>query len=166
MGLRFRLLHVADLCQWLGSVPPKAQPLFSVVDTPHASRSGCTWARATAPSPGQPTPGVVKQDKSSGGFVDTTKTRSHPQSVGMSGGERPMGAARGKQSDTEALCLLELAPAQEVALGLWSESLGHLEGVLWVVVQPRHFPGAHVTALSTTPRTLTACTFGFIYMIH
>ena len=68
--------------------------------------SGCTWstARATAPSPGQPTPGVVKQDKSSGGSVETTKTRSGPQSVGMSGGERPIGAAKGKQSDTEALC--------------------------------------------------------------
>ena len=67
---------------------------------------GCTWstARATAPSPGQPTPGVVKQDKSSGGPVDTTKTRSGPQRVRMSGGERPIGAAKGKQSDTEALC--------------------------------------------------------------
>ena len=57
--------------------------------------SGCTWstARATAPSPGQPTPGVVKQDKSSGGSVDTTKTRSDPQRVRMSSGERPVGAA-------------------------------------------------------------------------
>ena len=50
------------------------------------------------------TPGVVKQDKSSGGSVDTTKTRSGPQRVRMSRGERPMGAARGKQPDTEALC--------------------------------------------------------------
>ena len=67
--------------------------------------SGCTWstARATAPSPGRPTPGVVKQDKSSGGSVDTTKTRSGPRRVRMSGGERPIGAAKGKQSDTEAL---------------------------------------------------------------
>ena len=61
-------------------------------------------ARATAPSPGQPTPGVVKQDKSSGGSVDTTKTRSGPQRVRMSSGERPIGAAKSKQSDTEALC--------------------------------------------------------------
>ena len=59
---------------------------------------------ANSPSPGQPTPGVVKQDKSSGGSVDTTKTRSGPQRVRMSGGERPIGAAKGKQSDTEALC--------------------------------------------------------------
>ena len=68
--------------------------------------SGCTWstAQATAPSPGRPTPGVVKRDKSSGGSVDTTKTRSGPQGVRMSSGERPIGAAKGKQSDTEALC--------------------------------------------------------------
>ena len=68
--------------------------------------SGCTWstARATAPSPGRPTPGVVKQDKSSGGSVDTTKTRSDPQRVRMWSGERPIGAAKDKQSDTEALC--------------------------------------------------------------
>ena len=74
----------------------------------------CTWstARATAPSPAQPTPGVVKQDKSSGGSVDTTKTRSGPQRVRMSGGKRPMGAAKGKQSDTEALCQPPPPPPQ------------------------------------------------------
>ena len=68
--------------------------------------SGCIWstARATAPSSGRPTPGVVKQDKSSGGSVDTTKTRSGPQRVWMSSGERPIGAAKGKQPNTEALC--------------------------------------------------------------
>ena len=49
-------------------------------------------------------PGVVKQDKSSRGSVDTTKTCSGPQRVRMSSGERPIGAAKGKQSDTEALC--------------------------------------------------------------
>ena len=57
-----------------------------------------------SPFPGRPTPGVVKQDKSSRGSVDTTKTRSDPQRVRMSSGERPIGAAKGKQSDTEALC--------------------------------------------------------------
>ena len=36
--------------------------------------------------------------------LPTTKTRSGPQMVRMSSGERPMGAAKGKQSDTEALC--------------------------------------------------------------
>ena len=57
-----------------------------------------------SPSLGWPTPGVVKQDKSSGGSVDTIKTRSGPQRVRMSSGERPMGAAKGKQIDSEALC--------------------------------------------------------------
>ena len=68
--------------------------------------SGCPWstARATAPSPGRPTPGVVKQDKSSRGSVDTTKTRSGPRRVRMSSGERPIGAATGTQPNTEALC--------------------------------------------------------------
>ena len=69
----------------------------------------CIWMHlvtgtGNSPSPGQPTPGVVKQDKSSRGSVDTTKTRSGPQRVRMSSGERPIGAAKGKQSDTEALC--------------------------------------------------------------
>ena len=57
-----------------------------------------------SPSLGQPTPGVVKQDKSSGGSVDTTKTRSGPQRVRLSSGKRPIGAAKGKPSDTEAFC--------------------------------------------------------------
>ena len=56
------------------------------------------------PSLGRPTPGVVKQDKSSGGSVDTTKTRSGPQRVRMSSGERTMGAAKGKSSSTMASC--------------------------------------------------------------
>ena len=66
----------------------------------------CIWMHCAGNSPslGRPTPGVVKQDKSSGGSVDTTKTRSGPQRVRMSSGERPIGAAKGKQSDTEALC--------------------------------------------------------------
>ena len=36
--------------------------------------------------------------------VDTTKTRSDPQRVRMSCGERPIGTAKGKQPHTEALC--------------------------------------------------------------
>ena len=68
----------------------------------------CIWMHlvngtGNSPSLGQPTPGVVKQDKSSRGSVDTTKTRWDPQRVRMSSGERPIGAAKGKQSDTEAL---------------------------------------------------------------
>ena len=58
----------------------------------------------TSPSPGRRTPGVVKQDKSSGGSVDTSKTRSDPRRVRMSSGERPIGTAKGKQPNTEALC--------------------------------------------------------------
>ena len=57
-----------------------------------------------SPTAGQPTPGVVKQDTSSRGSVDTTKTCSGPQRVRMSSGEMPIGAAKGKQSDAEALC--------------------------------------------------------------
>ena len=74
------------------------------------AESNCEKMRKSAKNcgpqspPPLPTPGVVKQDKSSGGSVDTTKTRSDPQRVRMSSGERPIGAAIGKQSDTEALC--------------------------------------------------------------
>ena len=62
------------------------------------------------PVSGTADPGVVKQDKSSGGSVDTTKTRSGPQRVRTSSGERPIGAAKGKQSDTDALCQTPPAP--------------------------------------------------------
>ena len=44
------------------------------------------------------------QDKSSRGSVDTTKTHSAPQRVRMSSGERPIGATKGKQPNTKALC--------------------------------------------------------------
>ena len=71
--------------------------------------SVCFWMHpvngtGNSPSPGRPTPGVVKQDKSSRGSVDKTKTCSDPRRVRMSSGERPIGAAKGKQTDTEALC--------------------------------------------------------------
>ena len=76
--------------------------------TPH-ELGVCIWmhlVNGTGNSPVSATadPGVVKQDKSSGGSVDTTKTRSGAQRVRMSCGERPIGAAKGKQIDTEALC--------------------------------------------------------------
>ena len=81
------------------------------------------WHRATAPSPGRPTPGVVKQDKSSGGSVDTTKTRSGPQRVRMSSGERPIGATKGNQTNTMASCQPPLPP-REVSRGLvWRRSV-------------------------------------------
>ena len=57
-----------------------------------------------SPSLGQLTPRVVKQDKSSTGSVDMTKTRSDPQRVRISSGERPIGAAKGKQFNTMASC--------------------------------------------------------------
>ena len=67
--------------------------------------SGCTWstARATArlrdSRPWSSQTGQVTH-----GSVDTTKTHLGPQRARMSSGERPIGAAKGKQSDTEALC--------------------------------------------------------------
>ena len=69
----------------------------------------CIWMHlvngtGSSLSPGRPTPGVVKQDKSSGGSVDTTKTRSNPQRVGMCSGERPIGAAKGNQTNAMASC--------------------------------------------------------------
>ena len=56
------------------------------------------------PVSGTPGPKVVKQDKSSRGSVDTTRTRSGPQRVRMSSGGRPMGAAKGKRTNTMASC--------------------------------------------------------------
>ena len=72
------------------------------------------WVNGTGNSPslGQLTPGVVKQDKSSGGSVDTTKTRSGPQRVRMSSGERPIGAAKGKQTNT----IVPTRPPPQVSL--------------------------------------------------
>ena len=49
------------------------------------------------------------------GLVDTTKTRSGPRRVRMRSGERPMGAAKGRQSDTKALC--QPPPPRPPALG-------------------------------------------------
>ena len=54
------------------------------------------------PISGTGQPGVVKQDKSSNGSIDTTKTRSDPQRVRMCKGERPVGAAKGTQANTLA----------------------------------------------------------------
>ena len=56
--------------------------------------SGRTGSTAQATASGTADPGVVKQEKSSRGSVDTTKTRSDPQRVRMSSGERPIGAAK------------------------------------------------------------------------
>ena len=66
--------------------------------TPHGL-GVCIWMHlvngtGNSPSLRQATPGVVKQDKSSRGSVDTTKARSDPQTVRMCKGERPRGAAK------------------------------------------------------------------------
>ena len=78
-----------------------------------SANPACTWSvhldapglwHGQQPVSGTADPGVVKQDKSSRGSVDTTKTHLGPQRVRMSSGKRPIGAAKGKQSDTKALC--------------------------------------------------------------
>ena len=66
----------------------------------------CIWmhrVNGTGNRP-SPTPGVVKQNKSSRGSVDTTKTRSDPQRVRMCKGKRPIGTAKGKQTNTMTSC--------------------------------------------------------------
>ena len=92
--------------------------------------SGCPWSTAwgNSPSPGRPTPGVVKQDKSSGGSVDTTKTRLDPRRVGMGSGERPIGATKGKQSDTEVLCQPPPPPAPGPCASMSSGGVGFAAG--------------------------------------
>ena len=112
---------VPSVCAMPPPPPPDTHMHKSVLESANPRMdsecaSGCTWstARATAPSPGRPTPGVVKQHKSSGGSVDTTKTRSGPQRVRMSSGERPIGAAKGEQPITEALCQPPPPPVRAV----------------------------------------------------
>ena len=46
---------------------------------------------------------VVKQDESSRGSLGTTRQRSDPPGVGMFSCERPVGAAKGKQTTTRAI---------------------------------------------------------------
>ena len=83
---------------------PTRTTFFSVVLAPAHIWMHLVNGTGNSPSPGRPTPGVVQQDKSSRGSVDTAKTRSDPQRVRMCSGEGPIGAAKGKQPTTEALC--------------------------------------------------------------
>ena len=69
-----------------------------------------------------PPPPPLPCDESSGGSVDTTKTRWGPQRVRMSSGERPIGAAKGTHSDTEALCQPPPPVAQSRCLGICSSA--------------------------------------------
>ena len=71
-----------------------------------------------SPSLGRSTPGVVKQDKSSGGSIDTTKTRWDPRRVSRCKGERPIGAAKGTQTNTRALCQTPPSPCGTGGLDL------------------------------------------------
>ena len=77
--------------------------------------AGSAWTRSVhLDAPGQwhgqrpisgiADPRVVTQDKSSRGSVDTTRPSSNPQRVGLFSGERPVGAAKGKQTTTMASC--------------------------------------------------------------
>ena len=84
------------------------------------------------PVSGTADPGVVKQEKSSRGSVDTTKTCLGPQRVRMSSGERPIGAAKGKQIDTEALC--RTPPPPQGASG--QQSVGGVVGNRGVAPPP------------------------------
>ena len=110
-----------------------------------------------SPSPGRPTPGVVKQDKSSGGSVDTTKTRSDPQRVRMSSGERPIGAAKGKQPNTEALCQRPPPPLCDIPsgccsfMGRWTVTRSSLRMLRWVAAFCR--PLQPVLLLVSFPRS-------------
>ena len=88
------------------------------------ARAGPCGCLAAPPPPRS----VVKQDKSSRGSVDTTKTRLDPQRVRMSGG-----AAKGKQPNTEALCQRPYPSSFQVRppprprgsrVSLWSSSAG------------------------------------------
>ena len=62
--------------------PARAQVSAGVGKPPHGLvvciRMHLVNGTGNSPSPGRPTPGVVKQDKSCGGSVDTTKTRLGP----------------------------------------------------------------------------------------
>ena len=126
----------------LAKTPPQLSAHKSVLESANPRMdsecaSGCprSMARATAPSPGRPTPGVVKQDKSSGGSVDTTKTRSGPRRVRMSSGERPIGAAKGTQPNTAAFSPPPPRPKAwektKVTIGkIWSGRLWY--PIVWV----------------------------------
>ena len=88
----------------------------------------------SSPSPGRPTPEAVKQDKSSGGCVDTIKTRPDPQRV-------PIGNAQGKQPNTEALCQTPPCALREWHRGMgWSTVVGGGGGmppwICWSRLQP------------------------------
>ena len=129
----------------------------------------CAFGRVGGcpPRPWTADPGVVKQDKSSRGSVDTTKTRSDPQTpqrVRMSSGQRPIGAAKGKQSDTEALCG---TPPTPPPLGHRLTSLCPFGGVLvpsaGLLLTTEHHRGGQTPPLDPAPPlkgALPLCLYG------
>ena len=90
---------------WYGQTLPLAQILLHqaflrLCVSPERHRGhGCGDHQKPKPKP--KTPPATPPPPTS---VDATKTRSDPQRVRMSSGERPIGAAKGKQPNTEALC--------------------------------------------------------------
>ena len=115
--------------------PPPPPPNPACTRNVHLDAPGT----GKSPSLGHPTPGVVKQDKSSGGSVDTTKTRSGPRRVRMCSGERPIGAAKGKQPNTEALCQpppLLSSPSNIPGPGAVVACASYYSGPLQVVCRP------------------------------
>ena len=99
---------VATRCSYLTDdiairCPPPPPLVLSLSAPPRPAPPGQRHRKQPRLWDGRP-PGVVKQDKSSGGSVDTTNTRSGPRRVRMSSGERPIGAANGKQTNTRASC--------------------------------------------------------------
>ena len=95
----------SDHCGWYRAYPRARAGGGGLIWRTHPPQAKPPGQRhGQQPVSGTADPGVVEQDKSSGGSVDTTKTRSDPQRVRMCSGERPIGAAKGKQPKTEALC--------------------------------------------------------------
>ena len=121
-----KVAHTARLSVELNTHPNRQFPGLIVVHVPSSlhvwfrvTRRLCSPEGVGEPSLWVCSPAVVGISLHAGGHysrgvgcnppppppsVDTTKTRSDPQRVRMSSGERPIGGAKGKQSDTEALC--------------------------------------------------------------
>jgi len=88
-----------DGLDWRGYPPPLSDPDFMVRKNEILQKEILIWLFLVHKLLGSRTPPPLKENS-----VDTTKTRSDPQRVRMSSGERPIGAAKGKQPKTEALC--------------------------------------------------------------
>ena len=113
------------------------------------------------PVSGTADPGVVKQDKSSRDSIDTTKTRSDPQRVGMYNGERPIGAAKGKQTPwPRANPPAPQLPEGPLDLRIVQTSRG-LTYWAWIPVSPaaqQWCPAAHSCTLQLHKGAAPSCT--------